>query len=396
KVMMQNKQQSPSGYRPIVPATSTPVYVPVSPYHLPQATLPPFETPPASPFSQPMHNYNGQSVFKLPPPMTPLSPAALHGCQPMLPSSPNSNIVHQQNAHPANIALEISPVHRPTMQHHTSVIHTLTSPHLSPDKPLTTADQRELARKVSHSAIERRRRERINDKIMQLKDLIPSCADQDHLNKLCILQSSIEYIEYLQDLVFTYRQREKDGGKTDDNRSSEDGRVVKRSKFDRYDILPSSKLSSRFEPLDDNKEYRHKNSVSSSTSSAMDSTEKASSDDNDSTIKTAVSDTPMSPDSEDAGALLLLSKSTSTAQKSKAIIKSASTVQESKKIITTRNSETQTSPIYDWGESLKESEDEQDTQESLYHEMELSKESETVREPEELPRRGITVQQLLC
>ncbi|CAG8712009.1 15750_t:CDS:2, partial [Dentiscutata heterogama] len=321
-VMMQNKQQqSPSGYRPIVPATSTPVYVPVSPYHLPQATLPPFETPPASPFSQPMHNYNGQSVFKLPPPMQPLSPAALHGCQPMLPSS-NSNIVHQHNAHPANIALEISPIHRPTMQHHTSVIHTLTSPHLSPDKPLTTADQRELARKVSHSAIERRRRERINDKIMQLKDLIPSCADQDHLNKLCILQSSIEYIEYLQDLVITYRQREKDGGKTDDNRSSEDGRVVKRSKFDRYDILPSSKLSSRFEPLDDNKEYRHKKSVSSSTSSdqAM-NTEKVNSEDNDSTIKTAVSDTPTSPDSEDAGALLL----SSTAQKSKEIIKSAST-----------------------------------------------------------------------
>ncbi|CAG8700575.1 4869_t:CDS:1, partial [Dentiscutata heterogama] len=57
---------------------------------------------------------------------------------------------------------------------------------------------------------------------------------------------------------------------------------------------------------------------------------------------------------------------------------------------------TQTSPIHDWGESLKESEDEQETQESLDHEMELSKESETVQESEELPRRGISVQQLLC
>ncbi|CAG8706721.1 9271_t:CDS:1, partial [Gigaspora rosea] len=265
--------------------------------------------------------------------------------------------------------------------------------------PPTTADQRELARKVSHSAIERRRRERINDKIMQLKELIPSCADQDHLNKLCILQSSIEYIEYLQDLVFTYRQREKEGGKTDDNRSSEDGRVVKRSKFDRYDILPSSKLSSkRFESLDDNKEYRHKSPASSSTSptssgQAMDFTEKVNSDDKDSTIKTAVSDiTPIPPYSEEG----LLSNSSSTAQKSKTIVKSTSTVQESEKIIITRNSETQTSPIYDWEEPFEESEDVQETQTSLSHKWNPSKESETVREPEESPRRGISVQQLLC
>ncbi|KAF0487848.1 HLH-domain-containing protein [Gigaspora margarita] len=401
---MQNKQQSPSGYRHIVPATSAQAFVPMSPYHLPQAALPPFETPPASPFSQPMHNYNGQSVFKLPPPMQPLSPATLHGCQPILSSSPTPNLIHQQNVpRPTNISLDASPVHRPIMQHHTSVIHTLTSPHLSPDKPLTTADQRELARKVSHSAIERRRRERINDKIMQLKELIPSCADQDHLNKLCILQSSIEYIEYLQDLVFTYRQREKDGGKTDDNRSSEDGRVVKRSKFDRYDILPSSKLSSkRFESLDDNKEYRHKSPASSSTSptssgQALDFTEKVNSDDNDSTIKTAVSDiSPISPDSEEAGTLLLLSNSSSTTQKSKTIVKPTSTVQESEKIITTRNSETQTSPIYDWEEPFEESENVQETQASLSHKWNPSKESETVREPEESPRRGISVQQLLC
>ncbi|CAG8793807.1 1603_t:CDS:1, partial [Racocetra fulgida] len=47
-------------YRPIVPATPAQTFVSVSPYHLPQAALPPFDTPPASPFSQPVHNYNGQ------------------------------------------------------------------------------------------------------------------------------------------------------------------------------------------------------------------------------------------------------------------------------------------------------------------------------------------------
>ncbi|RCI02476.1 hypothetical protein CU098_010134 [Rhizopus stolonifer] len=65
----------------------------------------------------------------------------------------------------------------------------------------STADQREQARKLSHSAIERRRREKINDKILQLKELIPSCADRDHLHKMTVLQSAIEYIDYLKNIV---------------------------------------------------------------------------------------------------------------------------------------------------------------------------------------------------
>ncbi|TPX62879.1 hypothetical protein PhCBS80983_g00148 [Powellomyces hirtus] len=56
---------------------------------------------------------------------------------------------------------------------------------------------RDHLRKVSHSAIERRRRERINDKIMQLKSLVPSCANQENLHKLSILQNAIEYIHTL-------------------------------------------------------------------------------------------------------------------------------------------------------------------------------------------------------
>ncbi|KAG2213961.1 hypothetical protein INT47_001231 [Mucor saturninus] len=76
------------------------------------------------------------------------------------------------------------------------------SPQTTPT-PVTAADQREKARKVSHSAIERRRRERINDKIMQLKQLIPTCAEQDNLHKMSILQSAIDYIAYLKDVVKT-------------------------------------------------------------------------------------------------------------------------------------------------------------------------------------------------
>ncbi|KAJ3155778.1 hypothetical protein HDU86_004248 [Geranomyces michiganensis] len=56
---------------------------------------------------------------------------------------------------------------------------------------------RDHLRKVSHSAIERRRRERINDKIAQLKSLVPACANQDSLHKLRILEEAIDYIRDL-------------------------------------------------------------------------------------------------------------------------------------------------------------------------------------------------------
>ncbi|KAG0283335.1 hypothetical protein BGZ96_012290 [Linnemannia gamsii] len=62
-------------------------------------------------------------------------------------------------------------------------------------------ETRDLMRKVSHSAIERRRRERINDKILQLKHLVPACVDEDHLHKLSILQSTIEYIQHLKSVL---------------------------------------------------------------------------------------------------------------------------------------------------------------------------------------------------
>ncbi|RIB05572.1 hypothetical protein C2G38_2118070 [Gigaspora rosea] len=436
---MQNQHQSPSSFRPIIPAPQAQTYVPTSPFHMTQvspsphskhgAILPPFDTPPDSPFSQGLHNdYSGQGAFKLPPPLQPLSPLALHGSQSMLPPSPTS-IIKQQNASPSqqsshsryerilpkqlgpltsvfsvpvappstNPSLGSSPTTRPTMQHHTSVIHPLVPHHnhhrssISNDKSLSTADQRELARKVSHSAIERRRRERINDKIMQLKELIPSCADQDHLHKLSILQSSIEYIQYLQELVITYRKREKDGGKFDNDESLEDGRFTKRSKFERYDILPSSK-SRLFESSDNNKkDFKSKNDLSisspppsSSTSSSSSSSssdhivesgikkisdsEKINHDDNISATISDKAKNSLDYDHEEADALLMLSKSTTT------------TI-NTKRAIIMKDSETQTSPVL-----------------SSIHELEKSsKESEDMQESEnDSPRRGMTVQQLLC
>ncbi|KAI9025208.1 hypothetical protein CLU79DRAFT_744563 [Phycomyces nitens] len=97
----------------------------------------------------------------------------------------------------------ISPQLHPTIVPVHPMRHNSTPTASNPSPASTTADQREQARKVSHSAIERRRRERINDKILQLKELIPSCAEQDQLHKMSILQSAIDYIAYLKDIVET-------------------------------------------------------------------------------------------------------------------------------------------------------------------------------------------------
>nr|CAG8441429.1 8960_t:CDS:2 [Entrophospora candida] len=111
------------------------------------------------------------------------------------------------------------------------------------NSPIMQSDQREMARKASHSQIERRRRERINDKIMQLRELIPGCSEQENMHKLSVLQNAIE--------------------------------SIKKSKFNRYEIpIPKSFLSagntttattnsnvissSTINSYEDCEEYKHK------------------------------------------------------------------------------------------------------------------------------------------
>ncbi|OBZ83012.1 Sterol regulatory element-binding protein 2 [Choanephora cucurbitarum] len=157
-----------------------PIYYPVSPQQHP------FIHPHASPVLQPDPSKKPSTPRILPknpemqspypqPPQTPLSPFYPYPFQQISPTLMPSSFSTRHNS--------IS-----------------SSPGLGPSM-LSTADEREKARKVSHSAIERRRRERINDKILQLKQLIPSCVEQDNLHKMSILQSAIDYITYLKDVV---------------------------------------------------------------------------------------------------------------------------------------------------------------------------------------------------
>ncbi|KAF9951727.1 hypothetical protein BGZ72_006816 [Mortierella alpina] len=99
----------------------------------------------------------------------------------------------------------------------TTTATTPTKRRSSSNTKIIDQETRDLMRKVSHSAIERRRRERINDKILQLKHLVPACVDEDHLHKLSILQSTIEYIQHLKAILPASIANTKIGKATNNN-----------------------------------------------------------------------------------------------------------------------------------------------------------------------------------
>ncbi|KAJ1961606.1 hypothetical protein GGI12_003160 [Dipsacomyces acuminosporus] len=64
--------------------------------------------------------------------------------------------------------------------------------------PITNAEERERKRRISHSAMERRRRERTNTIINELKGLIPWLRNEARLQKLEVLEQCVCYIKELQ------------------------------------------------------------------------------------------------------------------------------------------------------------------------------------------------------
>jgi hypothetical protein len=113
--------------------------------------------------------------------------------------------------HAGNIVFSVgvsAASHRPSAATQANVTRASTNANLPPANTMASqitkfratrrvVDKRDHQRRISHSAIERRRRERINDKMSQLRRLVPSCRGQDHLHKLSVLQYAIEYIHEL-------------------------------------------------------------------------------------------------------------------------------------------------------------------------------------------------------
>ncbi|KAJ2702620.1 hypothetical protein H4218_000736 [Coemansia sp. IMI 209128] len=65
-----------------------------------------------------------------------------------------------------------------------------------PGRPLT-AEEKEMKRKVSHSAIEKRRRERTNAVLRELQTIVPGLSKPGKIQKLEILEAAADYIRQL-------------------------------------------------------------------------------------------------------------------------------------------------------------------------------------------------------
>ncbi|RCH77492.1 Transcription factor E3, partial [Rhizopus stolonifer] len=59
--------------------------------------------------------------------------------------------------------------------------------------------ERKRRRRESHNAVERRRRDNINDRIQELATLLPDSREAVKLNKGAILRKSVDHIRYLHD-----------------------------------------------------------------------------------------------------------------------------------------------------------------------------------------------------
>ncbi|KAG0303316.1 hypothetical protein BGZ98_006791 [Dissophora globulifera] len=213
-----NPQRSPHMHHPL----SSPSINPLSPYPTPQHhpqqhPSSPYQSPryeshqlkhPSPPdMTLPASSLSSTSVFQILPPRPYPAPysssqssksSVPHGSQL---KSPRANVSQRSAPNSPQRFMMLPPQTAPGMSSarqlsgQTKVASgSGTKRRASSNAKAADQETREIMRKVSHSAIERRRRERINDKILQLKHLVPACVDEDHLHKLSILQSTIESV----------------------------------------------------------------------------------------------------------------------------------------------------------------------------------------------------------
>ncbi|ORX74569.1 hypothetical protein DL89DRAFT_264407 [Linderina pennispora] len=64
-------------------------------------------------------------------------------------------------------------------------------------RSIYTAEEKEMRRKISHSAIEKRRRERTNTVLKDLQEMVPWLSKSNKVQKLEILEAAAQYIKEL-------------------------------------------------------------------------------------------------------------------------------------------------------------------------------------------------------
>ncbi|KAJ2661077.1 hypothetical protein IWW48_002632 [Coemansia sp. RSA 1200] len=149
--------------------------------------------PAAPPLHYPHHQHYA-SGSSLSPPASHIMPAPHHQHQ-------------HQHQHSSGQSLSFPPSvyddHIPPSLSSASAFHTsryLAAASISASVSAMTngAEERERKRRISHSAMERRRRERTNNIINELKALIPWLRNEARLQKLEVLEQCVSYIKELQ------------------------------------------------------------------------------------------------------------------------------------------------------------------------------------------------------
>ncbi|KAI8893203.1 hypothetical protein BC833DRAFT_609245 [Globomyces pollinis-pini] len=69
-------------------------------------------------------------------------------------------------------------------------------------------ESKEALRKSTHSAIEKRRRQKIQQQINLLKQLVPACTSRDDTEKYAILQSTADYIKEVHQLLRNIQKKD--------------------------------------------------------------------------------------------------------------------------------------------------------------------------------------------
>ncbi|KAJ1665101.1 hypothetical protein IW140_003746 [Coemansia sp. RSA 1813] len=116
-------------------------------------------------------------------------------------SQPLGHSTGHDYPHGSNAGLHPTSVHQshaavPSSSSAMSGLSAASRSYLTEGRPLT-AEEKELKRKVSHSAIEKRRRERTNTVLRELQSIIPGLSKSGKIQKLEILEAAAEYIRDL-------------------------------------------------------------------------------------------------------------------------------------------------------------------------------------------------------
>ncbi|KAI9360371.1 hypothetical protein DFJ73DRAFT_757307 [Zopfochytrium polystomum] len=117
------------------------------------------------------------------------------------------------------------PAAAPTKQE----IESATSPPSSSSDGRKSHLERELHRKKAHSAIEKRRRDKLNLLLAELQRLVPACAGRGQMHKLDVLEDTIDHVLELETRLAEARTRQGAAGRKSNNQQQQEQQCQQRT-----------------------------------------------------------------------------------------------------------------------------------------------------------------------